>query len=126
MKKLIFLIEDDINIADVYKIALENVGKFKTEIFPKGQDFLDWIEEKNKIPDLILLDLILPDMNGLDLLKKIREEKDLQDIPVFILTNYSGKELEKIGVGLKSEKYLTKSKIKVFDLVKMVQKRLTC
>jgi len=128
MKKLILLIEDDEMIIDVYTTALEKLGHFKTEAIKLGQNVLKWTEElkkgKAKKPDLILLDLILPDMNGLDLLKDMRKEKELKDIPVFIITNYTSKELEEIGLDLKSEKYLTKTKFSVRELVDMVKERL--
>ena len=128
MKKLILLIEDDEMIIDVYTTALEKLGHFKTEAIKLGQNVLKWMEElkkgKAKKPDLILLDLILPDMNGLDLLKDMRKEKELKDIPVFIITNYTSKELEEIGLDLKSEKYLTKTKFSVRELVDMVKERL--
>ena len=128
MKKLILLIEDDEMIIDVYAFALKNIGHFKVEALKKGQDVLRWMQEakqgKPKKPDLILLDIILPDMNGLDLLKLMRKEKEIKDIPVFIVTNYTSKELEKIGFNLKSEKYLTKTKFSPIELVEMVKGRL--
>jgi len=128
MKKLILLIEDDEMIIDVYTTALEKLGHFKTEAIKLGQNVLKWMEElkkgKAKKPDLILLDLILPDMNGLDLLRDMRKEEGIKDIPVFIITNYTSKELEEIGLDLKSEKYLTKTKFSVRELVDMVKERL--
>lgn len=127
-KKLILLIEDDDQIIDVYTFALKNLGHFDTETIKLGQCVLKWIEEvrqgKVRKPDLILLDLILPDFNGLDLLKEMRKEKELKDTPVFIVTNYVSNELEEMGIDLKSEKYLTKTEFTPTELVKMVKKRL--
>jgi two-component system, OmpR family, alkaline phosphatase synthesis response regulator PhoP len=127
MKKLILLIEDDAAISDVYTTALENIGHYEVKPLMDGQDVLKWMREdvkqgKSRKPDLILLDLILPDMNGLDLLKDLQE--DVKDIPVFIMTNYSSEELKSIGLGLNSEKYLTKTNFSVQELVVMVDKRL--
>ncbi len=127
-KKLILLIEDDLPIIDVYTFALENLGKFETKFLRYGFEVLDWLkklkEKKEKKPELILLDLILPDANGLDLLKEIRKSEDAREIPVFIVTNYTNRELEKVGYDLKSEKYLTKTKFTPGELVKMVQEEL--
>lgn len=54
----------------------------------------------------------------------IIKEEELKDIPVFIITNYTSKELEEIGLDLKSEKYLTKTKFIVKELVEMIKERL--
>ena len=126
-KKLILLIEDDDQIIDVYTFALKKLGHFDAEAIKLGQYVLKWMEEvkqgKTRKPDLILLDLILPDFNGLDLLREMRKEEKLKDIPVFIITNYTSKELEQIGIDLKSEKYLTKTKFTPTELVQMVKER---
>ena len=127
-KKLILLIEDDDQIIDVYTFALKKLGHFDAEAIKLGQYVLKWMEElkqgKARKPDLILLDLILPDYNGLDLLKEMRKEEELKDTPVFIITNYTSKELEQIDIDLKSEKYLTKTKFTPTELVQMVKERL--
>ena len=113
---------------DVYTKALEDIGHFETEVLKKGQDVLKWIDEvkegKRKKPDLVLLDLILPDMNGLDLLRDMKKEEEIKDIPVFILTNYTSKQMEEIGMKLKSEKYLAKTDFTPRELVEMIMERL--
>lgn len=128
MRKIIFLIEDDWQIIDVYKIALEKTNDFKIETATLGQEAvekLDAIEKgKAKKPDLILLDLVLPDMNGIEVLQEIKSRKKTKDIPVFILTNYGDEELKKMGVDLKSEKYLTKTETSPIELRALVKEQL--
>lgn len=125
-KKLILLVEDDLPIIDVYSIALREIKESELEVIKTGQGFLDWIEEfkrqKKEKPGLILLDLVLPDISGIHLLKKIREEAELKTVSVFVITNYTDKEAEeeikKIGV----EKYFVKTKIGTAGLIKEVKK----
>jgi len=127
MPKTILLIEDDFAIIDVYTIVLEGAG-FKVETITLGAQALEKMKEikkgKAKKPDLLLLDLILPDMNGIDILKAMRKEKETKDIAVFVLTNYTDRELEKMGYDLKSEKHLFKTDYTPTQLVKLIKKRL--
>ena len=127
-RKTILLIEDDEALIDVYTIALTKVDHFKIEVIKYGYEVLKWLKKvkqgKAKKPDLVLLDLILPDMNGLDVLKEMRKEKETKDLPVFILTNYSSRQLEQLGYKLKSEQYLQKTEWPPSRLVPLVKERL--
>ncbi len=128
MKKLIYLIEDDFGVIDVYRMGLEKIGKFKVEVFENCQKIKEKIEELKKdaknIPDLILLDLILPECNGIQILQDLKNNEATKNIPVFILTNYGSKELQKMGLDLKTEKYLIKTETTPTLLVEIVKKRL--
>ena len=127
MKKKILLIEDDLPTIDIYKTTLNKSG-FEVEALDLGAKALEKIEamkeKKAEKPDLVLLDLILPDMNGIKILEKIKKEEETKDIPVFILTNYTDEELRKMGYSLKSEQYFLKANFTLSRLVKEVRKRL--
>jgi len=127
MPKTILLIEDDLAIIDVYTTVLEGAG-FKVEAITLGAQAIEKMKDikkgKAKKPDLLLLDLILPDINGIDILKAMRKEKETKDIAVFVLTNYTDRELEKMGYDLKSEKHLLKTDYTPTQLVKLIKKRL--
>ncbi|MBU2635101.1 response regulator [Patescibacteria group bacterium] len=122
-KKLILFIEDDLPTVEVYKTALEHAG-FKVETALSGNDGIRKIKAKK--PDLILLDFLLPDIDGLEVLKEIRAQKDAKDIPIFILTNYTDEKLGQKGLFLKNEKYLLKTKHTPRELVEKVRKELKC
>lgn len=123
-KKLILFVEDDVPTIDVYRTALENAG-FDVDPIMLGEEALRRIEEvergEAKMPDLILLDLILPDINGIEILEKIRQKEKVKEIKVLILTNYTDKQLEKRGLKMHAERYLLKTDYTPRQLVKVVQ-----
>jgi DNA-binding response OmpR family regulator/HPt (histidine-containing phosphotransfer) domain-containing protein len=80
----ILIVEDDAIIASIYHNKLENAG-FEVEVAPDGQTGFYRIHEAR--PHAVLLDLMLPHMNGLDILKKIRAQKRFEKMPVFVFTN---------------------------------------
>jgi len=87
-----------------------------------GQDGLS--SALTEHPDLILLDLLLPIMDGIDLLKKLRADKWGKSVPVIVLTNLSEarKVSEVVDIGI--DDFLIKTDWKLEDLVKKVEKRL--
>lgn len=80
---LIYIVEDDENIREIEQFALKNVGHMAVG-FECARDF--YAKVKEIIPDLIILDIMLPDENGMDILKKIRTDKLTEKIPVIMVT----------------------------------------
>jgi len=90
MPKLkILLVEDDGFLASIYAQKLELEG-FEVSLATNGEDGLR-LATKDK-PALILLDLLMPKMDGFEVLEKLKEEKSLKDIPVLVLTNLGQRE----------------------------------
>lgn len=117
-KKTILVVEDE------EPVLTALVDKFSREGFllsqaKDGEEGLA-LALKNH-PDLILLDILMPKMDGIALLKKLREDKWGKNVPVFLLTNLS--ELEKISEAVKIgiSGYLVKSDWKLEDIVKKVK-----
>lgn len=127
MKKKILLIEDDRPLIEMYKEALERAN-FEVEALTTGYESFEKIkkikEGKEKKPDLVLLDLLLPDINGIQILQEMREYEETKDLPVFILTNYTAPELKEMGFDLKVEKYLLKTDYTPTQLVELIKERL--
>lgn len=127
-KKKVLLIEDDCSIIDVYKTAFETKNGFEVVVKTLGCEAIKEIDraEKKEVsaPDIVLLDLIMPDMNGIEILREIRKRESAKNIPVFILTNYANQELEKMGYDLKAEKYITKAGYTPFQIVDLVKEKL--
>ncbi len=125
--KTILLIEDDLAIIDVYKIALEK-EKFRVEIITLGSEAIKKMREinenKTEKPNLILLDIILPDINGIDILKEIRRGEKTKKLPVFILTNYSSEDVRKDSFSLNAKQYIIKTECTPRELIKLIKEQL--
>jgi len=79
---------------------------------------------KREKPDLVLLDLILPKMDGFTVLKKMREDAEIKDIPVMVLTNLEGtSDVEKV-LELGATTYLVKANYELREVVEKVKKTL--
>jgi len=85
----VIIVEDEPVFRLIYKGVLENAG-YKVLEAEDGVKGLEMI--KNEKPDVVLLDLILPRMGGYEVLKKLREDKQLSSIPVIILSVLGGEE----------------------------------
>jgi len=105
MKKIL-IIEDDPFLSEMY-VAKFSENNFQVEVAIDGKDGLAKIKEF--IPDLILLDIVLPKMDGFEILKKIKSDPKLKNIPIVLLTNLGQKnEIEK-GMSLGANEYIIKA-----------------
>lgn len=124
MNKKIFLVEDDSAISDIYKIMIEKSG-FSVEVFSLGQEVIKAVKSINtpeEAPDIILLDLILPDMNGIDIFKEIKSNEKSKNIKVFILTNQSEVQFDQSDA--KPDKVIIKANITPTQLVDVITEAL--
>ena len=89
---MIYIVEDDRNIQEIELFALKNSG-YQAVGFETAKDFYKALSEK--LPELILLDIMLPDEDGLSILKSLRTRADTQKIPVILVTAKST-EIDKV------------------------------
>jgi len=105
MNQLIAVIDDESDIVELVTIHL-NKAMFKTKGFSDAESFYSFIEKQ--IPDLIILDLMLPDSDGLEICKYLRKEDKFSSIPIIMLTA-KGEETDKIlGLEFGADDYVTK------------------
>lgn len=104
--KKILIIEDDFFIRELYLRQLQKEG-FEVSGSADGADGL--VQANNLKPDLILLDIMLPKLNGLDLLRTLKTKAETQNIPVILLSNLGQDSVVKEGFTLGAEGYLIKS-----------------
>lgn len=109
----IFCVEDEENIRELVEYTLTNVG-YDVKGFSCAKDFFE--EIKVSSPTLILLDIMLPDSDGISILSELRHDNSTKDIPVIMLTAKSG-HMDKIkGLNLGADDYITKP----FDIMELV------
>ncbi len=115
MSKLIYSVEDDKNIAKIIRLTLSKQG-YEVETFEDGTSFLDAINKRK--PDLILLDLMLPDIDGNELIKKIRDNKFYDDVLIMIISARNNT-LDKVdSLDLGADDFLEKP----FDLLELISR----
>lgn len=113
----IFIVEDDVNIREIERYALKNCN-YEVEEFESGKALFARLEEK--IPSLILLDIMLPEEDGLEILAKLRAKEKTVLVPVMMVTAKST-ELDKVkGLDLGADDYITKP-FGVMELVSRVK-----
>lgn len=113
----IYVVEDDVNIREIERYALKNSG-YEVEEFESGADFFKRMKER--IPALILLDIMLPDEDGLEILSKLRADKNTAEIPVIMVTAKTS-EMDKVkGLDTGADDYITKP-FGVMELISRVK-----
>jgi DNA-binding response OmpR family regulator len=120
-KVKILLIEDDPFLLSMYttKFELENFEVITTDDGEKGLKMAS-----KEMPDVILLDIILPKMDGFEVLRMIKADKKLKTIPVILLTNLSQKNDIDKGLSMGAEDYLIKAHFMPSEVVEKVKKIL--
>ena len=114
---LIYIVEDDKNIREIEAFALKNSG-YHIQDFECAKDF--YASMKEKLPNLIVLDVMLPDEDGLSIVKEIRNNPESRKIPIIMVTAKTT-ELDKVkGLDQGADDYLTKP-FGVMELVSRVK-----
>jgi len=117
----VLIVDDDMTLRELYKERMKAEG-FVIVSASDGEEAIDkTMKEK---PDVILLDIMMPKINGIDVMKMLREKEETKDIPIIILTALI-QEIDKIKdiMGPK-DGYLVKSEIMPKDVVDKVNKSL--
>ena len=117
----VFIIEDDAYISDMYKIKLESEN-FEVDIANDGIEGMKKLEKE--VPDIILLDIVMPKIDGFSVLKMIKKNEALKNLPVILLTNLSQKENIERGFELGATSYIIKAHFTPSEVVDKVKEAL--
>jgi len=120
-KTHVLLVEDDTFLANIYKTKFEMEG-YKISVSSNGEIGLK--DVKSKKPDIILLDILLPKMDGFAVLEKLKKDAEIKDIPVILLTNLGQKDDVEKGLEMGAVDYLIKAHFKPSEVVDKVKKVL--
>ena len=121
---LIYIVEDDTDIRELETYALKNSG-YEVKSFGESKSFFKACAEIK--PQLVILDVMLPDFDGLSVLEKLRKDKSTKNIPVILVTAKSS-EMDKVkGLDMGADDYLTKpfSVLELISRVRAILRRCT-
>ncbi|KKQ36494.1 MAG: hypothetical protein A3H17_02230 [Candidatus Levybacteria bacterium RIFCSPLOWO2_12_FULL_37_14] len=117
----VLIIDDDENLSAVFETALQKAG-LETVFALNGQSGIN--KARSEQPNLILLDQVLPDISGNEVLRTLKMDSHTQRIPVLILSNFSQEELVKEAINNGAMDYIFKYQVEPQDLVNKVKQAL--
>lgn len=117
----VLIIDDDANITEIWKIVLKQNG-FEVLTAINGRSGID--QAKAQKPDFILIDQIMPDMKGNDVLKILKEDPSTNMIPMVMASNYSDTQLIQEAIQQGALDYILKYQIEPLDLISKIKNLL--
>ncbi|MFA7253721.1 MAG: response regulator [Patescibacteria group bacterium] len=118
----ILLVDDDLTLHEMYAERLRAEGYVIVSAYD-GEEALD--KANSEMPDLILLDIMMPKLNGIDVMKKLREDEKTSGIPIILLTALI-QEVNKVKAMMQEyDGYLIKSEIMPADVIKAIESSLS-
>ncbi|MEX0622005.1 MAG: response regulator [Candidatus Woykebacteria bacterium] len=103
--KKVLIVDDESSVREIYNREFTNSG-FKTIVATNGEEGL--LKAGEEIPDLILLDVMMPKMSGIDALKALKKNELTKNVPTLLLTNLGEEQIIKEGFSLGADGYLLK------------------
>ncbi|MFC1630122.1 response regulator [Patescibacteria group bacterium] len=119
--KTILLIEDDPFLIDLYSTRLKAAG-FEIDVATNGQEGLEKVREKK--PDLLVLDMVLPTIDGWEVLKELKKEERFKDLKILIFSNLDQKADIEGAFRFGVTKYLIKAHYTPTEVIKEIEKIL--
>jgi two-component system response regulator/two-component system chemotaxis response regulator CheY len=117
----VLIVEDDPLISRMYQ-KIFTFEKFEVDVAANGEEALDKVTLFK--PELVLLDVMMPKMNGLQVLEKLKENEVTKNIPVVMLTNLAGQQDAETALAKGAVKYIIKSEYEPKQVVEMVKEVL--
>ncbi|PIU79301.1 MAG: response regulator [Candidatus Moranbacteria bacterium CG06_land_8_20_14_3_00_43_56] len=117
-KKKVLIVEDDNFVAEVYSTKLLEMGH-EVQIAQNGEEGLALIEKSK--PDLVLLDILMPVMGGIELLEELKKKVEWKNIPIILLTNVGEKESIQKARNLGVQDYLIKSHFTPAEVIEKIE-----
>jgi len=121
-EKVVLVVDDDLTLLEMYVERIKAEGAIVVEA-RDGEEALERIGETK--PNIIMLDIMMPKMNGFDVLKKIKSDPETASIPVIILTALSDDQKKKQGMELGADDYIVKAETLPVDVVAKITKLLS-
>lgn len=117
-KLKVLVVEDDEMIVEMYKLRLEEEG-YEVLTTDRGSEALDLVKKEK--PDIILLDVILPEVDGFTILQGLKGEIGTKEIPVLLLTNLGQESDREKGVGMGAADYFVKAQHTPVEVIQKIK-----
>jgi len=125
--RILLFVEDEPDIVELYKIAFEAEGFVVESVF-NGQDALSKLKQYSNEdvdrPTVMILDILLPDISGMDILKEIRKNSLFDNTPVIMFTNYSSDKIREEISNIPNTRYLLKMETSPVQLISFAKEML--
>ena len=119
--KILLLIEDDPLLINMYQTKFTAEG-FKVFTATDGQAGLDMA--KSQKPSIIILDIMMPKLDGIEVLRQLRQDANLKQVPVLMLTNLSGMDKQKEAMALGAKEFIIKANLTPTQVVQKIKQHL--
>lgn len=117
----ILILDDDVFLLDMYVLKFREAG-FDVTAVKKGSEVISKLTAGDYVPEVILLDVLMPEMSGFEVLKSIKENKIAPEARIIFLTNLGQKEEVKEGMDLGADDYIVKAHHTPSEVVKKVRR----
>ncbi len=121
-KAFIYLVEDDSFISGMYQAKLKNMG-YTVEVASDGEAAWNRLQQ-DPLPDLILLDVVLPKKDGFEILEQLRADARTKDLAIILLTNLGQKPDVERGIKLGADDYIIKAHFTPSEVMDKIEKIL--
>ena len=118
-KKIILLAEDEDDLREMYSIGMSNEG-YEVLKAANGREALEWLEKKYAEIKAVLLDIIMPEMDGFETLEIIKKDARFEKIPVFIFSNLDNEEDRQQAIALGADEYFIKTQYTPSELAQKI------
>lgn len=123
MKKQVLFVEDDTFITQMYMMKLDELD-LDVHVYGNPVEAKEFLEQTDVEFDLFLFDLLLPDMNGYELLDWVKNEDQLKEVPVIILSNLSAQKDINEAYEAGAADYIVKSNFTPNEVMRVIKKHL--
>ncbi|MFH1188572.1 MAG: response regulator [bacterium] len=125
--RILFFVEDEPDIVELYTIAFESNG-FSVQSIDNGGEAIDQLKKFTKEdvskPNVMILDILLPDASGMDILREARKNLLFDNTPIIMFTNFSSDEIRAEIERMKNTRYLLKMEVTPDQLVETIKEML--
>ena len=119
-QKLVYLAEDDMLMVRMYE-RLFRLSGFELEMALNGEEAVSKLQTLKQKPAIILLDIMMPKLDGFEVLKFLKENAQFKDVPVVVLTNLAGKDAAARALEMGAALYLIKSEYQPKEVVEKIK-----